>query len=148
MRRVTLARRRNTARPASPSLAGDLAGLGPNLIEQARWSVVEPFLRECLSICDEAMPNDWRRFDVMSRLGGALTGLRRFAEAERLVLPGYEGMKARETGLPAAGKSALFAASRRVVRVYESWGKPEQATAWQRKRGLSDLPVNVFGDPR
>ena len=86
----------------------------------------------------------WRRFDVASRLGGVLLELRRYDEAERLILAGYEGMKAREAGLPAAGKSPLSSASRRIVKLYKSWGKPEQATAWKQKLDLSDLPADVF----
>src|SRR5436309_836134 len=33
------------------------------------------------------------RFNMMSPLGGALLGQGRYAEAEPLVVPGYEGMK-------------------------------------------------------
>ncbi len=147
LRRVTLDRRRRTDRPISPSLAGDLAGLGANLMGQARWSDAEPILRESLSICEKAMPDDWRRFDVMSQHGEALLGLRRYSEAESRVLAAYEGLKVREPGLPAAGKSALSAASLRVVRLYESWNRAEQADTWKRKLGLTDLPPDVFAPP-
>ncbi len=36
----------------------------------------------------------------MSLLGGALLGQGRYAEAEPLVIGGYEGMKAREAKIP------------------------------------------------
>lgn len=35
----------------------------------------------------------------------------------------------------------------RVVRLYEAWGKPEQAAAWKAKLGLADLPADVFARP-
>ena len=53
-------------------------------------------------------------------------------------------MKAREAKLPATGEPRLAEAAVRVVRLYEGWGKPEQATAWKEKLGLADLPADVF----
>jgi hypothetical protein len=35
----------------------------------------------------------------------------------------------------------------RVVRLYEAWGKPEQAVAWKAKLGLEDLPADDFAQP-
>ena len=32
----------------------------------------------------------------------------------------------------------------RVVRLYEEWNKPDQATAWKVKLGLRDLPADVY----
>jgi hypothetical protein len=72
--RDTMARRRKPNKPDSPLLAGDLAGLGSNLLNQARWSEAEPPLRECLAIREKSASEDWRRFDTMSRLGEALVG--------------------------------------------------------------------------
>ena len=46
------------------------------------------------------MPDDWSRFNTMSQLGGALLGQGRYAEAEPLVIEGYEGMKARAAKIP------------------------------------------------
>ena len=56
-------------------------------------------------------------------------------------------MKAREAKLPASNKARLSEAAERVVRLYEAWGKPEQATAWKAKLGLADLPADVFARP-
>ena len=64
---------------------------------QSRWTEAEPLLRECLAICEKASADDWKRYDAMSLLGGALLGQGRYAEAEPLIVPGYEGMKERES---------------------------------------------------
>ena len=96
LRRDALARRRKTVQPDSPLLAGDLAGLGRNLLKQAKWSEAEPLLRECLAIREKAIARRLARFDAMSLLGGSPAGQGRYAEAEPLVVAGYEGMKARE----------------------------------------------------
>ena len=98
-----------------------------NLMEHARWSEAEPLLRESLSILEKAKPDAWRWFDVASRLGGVLLELRRYDEAERLILAGYEGMKAREAGLPAAGKSPLSVGIARITRLC---GQTESALSY------------------
>jgi hypothetical protein len=84
------------------------------------------------------------RFDVMSQLGGSLLGQGRYADAERLVLAGYEGLKARSARIPPAGRPRLVEAAVRVIRLYEAWARPDQAAAWKRKLGLTDLPADVF----
>ena len=80
----------------------------------------------------------------MSLLGGSLLGQGRYAEAEPLVVQGYEGMKARESRIAVPFRSRLREAAERVIRLYEAWGKPEQAAAWKQKLGLGDLPADVF----
>jgi hypothetical protein len=145
--RDTLARRRKTDPPGSPLLAGDLANLGRNLLKQGRWSEAEPLLCEGLAIRAKATPDDWKRYEAMSLLGAALLGQGRFAEAEPLVVPGYEGMKAREVWMPVPEQFRLREAAERVIRLYEEWNKPEQATMWKAKLGMSDLPADVFARP-
>jgi eukaryotic-like serine/threonine-protein kinase len=142
--RDTLARHRKVGKSASPLLAGDLANLGSNLLHQAKWPEAEAVLRECLEIRATTAPDVWSRFSTMSQVGGSLLGQKKYSEAEPLVVAGYEGMKARETKIPAAGRPRLAEAAVRVVRLYEGWGKPEHTAAWKTRLGLSDLPANVF----
>ena len=73
-----------------------------------------------------------------------MLGQGKYAEAEPLVVGGYEGMKAREAKIPAHGKIYLTEAGERVARLYRAWGKPDQAAAWAAKLGLADLPADVF----
>ncbi len=124
-----------------------MALLGSNLLKHAKWSESEPVLRECLAIRMKALPDDWSRFNTMSMLGESLLGQARYTEAEPLVVPGYEGMKARATKIPASAWSRLREAAERVVRLYEAWGKPDQAISWKIKLGLPDLPADVFARP-
>jgi serine/threonine-protein kinase len=128
-------------------LAVDLVALGLNLLNQSKWSEAEPPLRECLAICEQVkMPNDWLRFSSIFLLGEALAGQGRYDEAEPLVVAGYEGMKA-HTAIPPSLKPRLVDEAMRVVRLYEAWGKPEQARAWKERLGLADLPADVFARP-
>jgi tetratricopeptide (TPR) repeat protein len=145
--RDVLTRRRKTVKPDNPLLAYDLTELGRNLLEQSRWSEVEPVLREALAICERATPDHWRRFDAMSLLGGALLGQGRHAEAEPLLVAGYEGMKAREARIPVPKRSRLLEAAERVVHLYEAWNQPEKATAWKARLGMPNLPADIFAGP-
>jgi serine/threonine protein kinase len=145
--RDNLERRRKATKPNSPLLADELRRLGRNLLNQSRWSDAEPILRECLAIHEKALPDDWLRFDAVSLLGGALAGQGRHAEAEPLVVQGFEGMKAREARIPALGRPLLAEAAERVVQLYEAWDKPGEAKAWAVKLGLADLPDDVFARP-
>jgi tetratricopeptide (TPR) repeat protein len=145
--RDALTRRRRAEKPDSPLLAGDLAGFGQNLLKQAKWSEAESVLRESLAISVKTQTDDWRRFHTMSQLGGALMGQGRYAAAEPLVVPGYEGMMARESRIAVPDRSRLREAAERVVQLYEAWGRPDQAAAWKAKLGLTDLPADVFARP-
>jgi tetratricopeptide (TPR) repeat protein len=147
LRRDNLARRRKAVTPESPFLACDLAGLGSHLLKRSRWSEAEPFLRECLTIQEKAMPDDWSRFNAMSLLGGVRLAQGRYAEAEPLLVHGYEGMMVRQARIPASNKPRLLEAAERIVRLYEAWGRPDKATEWKSKLGMTDLRADVFTRP-
>ena len=68
-------------------------------------------------------------------------GQKKFAEAEPLILSGYEGMKAREGKIPAQAKAWLTEAADRIVQLYEAWGKTEKAAEWRGKLGRPAKPA-------
>jgi hypothetical protein len=68
-------------------------------------------LRESLAVREKALANDWRRFDVMALLGGCLLGQKKYTEVERLLIQGYEGLKARESKIPNRVKPDLAEAA-------------------------------------
>jgi eukaryotic-like serine/threonine-protein kinase len=76
-----------------------------------------------------------------------VTRTKKFAEAEPLIVAGYERIKAREAKIPVPDKPNLAEAAARVVRLYEAWGKPAEATKWKARLGLADLPADVFARP-
>jgi hypothetical protein len=128
-------------------LAIDLAALGTIFLKQSNWTDAEPVLRECLAIRENTAADDWSRFHAMALLGGALLGQGKFAEAEPLVVGGYEGIKAREVKLPAYERRVIYEAADQVVRLYEAWGRKDKVAAWKAELGLADLPANVFARP-
>jgi hypothetical protein len=78
-------------------------------------------------------------------LGDALLGQRRFGEAEPLLLRGYEGMKRRETKIPAGLKNDLVEAADRIARLYEATGRAEQARAWRQPHPPDPAEATVPG---
>ena len=83
-------------------------------------------------------PDDWKTFLIESCLGQGLLEQKRHVEAEALLLSGCEGLKQPATQIPASVRSRhLEDAVQGLVRLYESWGKPEQAAEWRKK--LSQL---------
>ena len=129
--------------------AGALAGLGSNLLEQEEYDEAVLLLRECLEIRKATQPKDWRTTNTRSMLGAALAGLGKFDEAEPLLLEGQQGLAERSAAIPAAIRDLRQReAVERLVRLYEDWGKPEEAARWRRELAGSGavltLPEDVF----
>jgi hypothetical protein len=49
------------------------------------------------------------------------------------LLSGYEGMKQREGTIPSQDKLRLTSALRGLVKLYEDWGKKDEATKWRKE---------------
>jgi tetratricopeptide (TPR) repeat protein len=129
-----------------PEVAGLLAQLGGNLLMQRKYAAAEPLLRECLAIRAAKLPEVWLTFRTRSQLGSSLLGQMKYAEAEPLLLQGYEGLKAREAGIPVWAKFEVTEAAQRIVVLYDAWGRPGEAAAWQARLHLppAELPADVF----
>ena len=132
--------RRKQIKPDDPAFAGELAVASLKLLACERYKDAESYLRECLTIRAKTEPDAWTTFNTQSMLGGALLGQKKYAEAEPLILQGYEGMKAREAKVPPPARERLTEAAQRIVQLYEAWGKPDQAAAWRAKLGIAPLP--------
>jgi len=117
----------------SPPLAGVLALNGLALLQLKAWADAEPVLRECLAMREKKEPNPWTTFNTKSMLGGALLGQKKHADAEPLLLAGYEGMKKREDEIQPQGKNHLIKALERLVQLYDATGQKEQAAVWRTK---------------
>ena len=93
----------------------------------------EPLIREALAIREQKTPDDWRTSEVRSLLGGSLSGQKKYAEAEPLLLQAYTGMKTGEAKVPSASKRLLAEAGTRIVEFYVAWGKKDEAEEWRKK---------------
>lgn len=110
--------------------------LGELYLKQGRSADAETLLRAALTIREQKEPDAWTTFHTKSLLGGALALQKHYDGAEPLLIAGYEGMKQRENKIPAQSKPQLSESSERIVQLYESWGKPDKADEWKKKRSL------------
>ena len=69
----------------------------------------------------------------MNNLALALVSQRKYAEAEPLLVSAYEGMVQRAATNPTGSRPALEEAGRRIVQLYQNWGRPEKAAEWTQK---------------
>jgi tetratricopeptide (TPR) repeat protein len=105
--------------------------LGQNLNKQRKFLEAEPLLRQALAFREKENRNDWRIFRTQAFLGAALAGLGKYAEAEPLLLSGYQGMSA--SRMPAKQKKWIRSSGEQIVELYSQWSKPEQAAQWRAK---------------
>ncbi len=119
--------------PEGTDVATMRADLALNELRRGEPARAEPLFREALRVYDRAKPDDWRRFEIQGQLGESLAARKRFAEAEPLIIGGYEGLTARRKDVTADAWRRLPEAGRRVVRLYEAWGKPAEADRWRKK---------------
>ena len=123
--------------------AESLIRRGLDLIEQGEHAAAEPPLRECLGIREEVLPeNHWLIFNTQSALGDALTSQEKFDEAEPLLLDGYAGMKNHAEAPEDRKRQAL----QRIVGLYESWDKPDQAARYRELLPPASEPADTNAD--
>lgn len=127
--RDILALRGRVLPDAHPMVAGAMQVLGMSLVDLGRTREAEPVLRESLDLRRRALPpGHWLIASAESTLGSCLAAQRRFREAEPLLLHGFEGLKAAR----GEGHELTAAARRRLVALYETWGRADRAAAWRR----------------
>jgi Tfp pilus assembly protein PilF len=120
----------------SPEFAAGLAPICLDLLRHQEYSEAEKHLRECLTIDKKNKPDHWSTFNTQSALGAALLGQHKYAEAEPLLLAGYEGMKQRAAQIPSQVRNLrLRAARERLVQLYDAWDKPDEAAKWRKELG-------------
>lgn len=131
-----------------PLLASVLAQLGLCLLQAGKPMDAEPFLRECLEIRSKHQPEDWLVFNTKSMLGGSLLMQKRYAEAERLLIDGYEGMRQRRSQIPLHGEIRFLESVERLMQLYEATRQNDKAESWrkiledQKKRAEPPAPTS------
>ncbi len=134
--------------PSGFATAGAQAMLAYPLVACRQYAEAEAVLRACLATREKADPELWTVFNTRSLLGEALYRQGKFAEAEPLVLGGYQGLKERRAAIPPAGRARPGEAARRVVDLYAAWGKPADAAAWREKLAADLPPLEAAPPPR
>ena len=111
------------------AIATTLTGFGRMLVDVREAAAAEALLREAVESYRTALPaGHWFTAVAELNLGDSLVQLGRHEEAERLLL-GARDFLERERGPDSA---ELHAARACLLRLYESWGKPDRAAAFRR----------------
>jgi non-specific serine/threonine protein kinase/serine/threonine-protein kinase len=103
--------------------------LGDHLLYRQRDPAkAEAVFRDCLALREREAPDDASTFYLKALLGFSLAAQRKFADAEPLLLAGYEGLKARDQ-LPEG--VSIQAVLQGLVDFYVAWEKPTEADRWR-----------------
>ena len=81
--------------------------------------------------------DNWQRFRAESLLGASLAGQKKYAEAEALLLEGYEGMSVRKDRIAAPDWYHLDRAPRMACPTYQAWGKPVKSGSGEGNRSYA-----------
>ena len=109
--------------------------LGWLLTEQGNADQAEPLIRKCVEVyrrLDIPEHLAWLPAQAESALGQCMSALQRFDEAEPLLLQAYDAIHTAKGDAYIVTRIALD----RVIALYESWGKPEQAARWRAKLAM------------
>jgi eukaryotic-like serine/threonine-protein kinase len=108
--------------------------LGLVQFQEQRYQDADYTLRTALNGYQTARIETWERFHCQSLLGAALLMEKRFAEAEPLLLSGYDGMFQVRSAMPVEYRPFLADVRGAIIRLYEDWGKAAKASEWRNSR--------------
>ena len=67
-------------------------------------------------------------------LGASLLGQNKLAEAEPLLIAGYQGLQRTVDGIPVPVRERrLTEALNNLIRLYDGWEKPEESAKWKQE---------------
>jgi hypothetical protein len=110
--------------PQHPNTIRVLASLGAVKLQQRGYSEAEALLRQALDAYRKSSADSWRRYHTESMLGASLAGLGKYAEAEPLLVSGYQGMLQRKSSIPFENRAELDEASSRIAQLHETGSEP------------------------
>jgi tetratricopeptide (TPR) repeat protein len=99
----------------------------------------EATLRHVVASYEKSSPAHWIRFHSQSMLGMTLLRRKSLPEAEPLLLAAYEGLLAAKDTIPTYNRACLPDTAAAIGRLYEQWGKVEEARRWKDQAESSGL---------
>jgi tetratricopeptide (TPR) repeat protein len=118
-RRKSLAALAQTRQGAgSLEYAAELEGLGRNLANQKKWAEAEAALREALTVREKVEPESWRTAAARTQLAETILEQKKGADAEPLLLQGFEELKSRQAQAPKEARTAMRLAANRLLNYY------------------------------
>lgn len=129
----------------SQEIGNRLSLYGKMLSDAGAYAESVPLLRECMKIREAGQPNAWNTFNVQSLLGEILFRMalteenaqekaKLLAEAESLMVSGYDGLKARKATIPPQSAALVSEALNRVIDFLTSQGRLDEARQYETQR--------------
>jgi tetratricopeptide (TPR) repeat protein/tRNA A-37 threonylcarbamoyl transferase component Bud32 len=141
--RAALEGRRQKLPASHRNIATSLSTLSRLLLAKGHPKEAEPLLREALSIYQKSpRDKDWELGNAQSLLGGCLADQARHPEAEPLLRAGYEVMRQS----PGAPSLRTRQGAERLLRLYETIGKKNEAAKWQKELESIGKPAKPSAD--
>jgi eukaryotic-like serine/threonine-protein kinase len=128
-----LAQRRQSLGPKHIGALEAAADLATDYQLHGKFTKSEPLAREAFEVDRNKRPDNWERFRDESLLGASLAGQKKYAEAEPLLLEGYQGMAARKVRMRVEDFYYLDRSREWIVELYRAWGKTEEVAEWRKK---------------
>jgi len=116
-------------------LGNDLGFLAVNLLLQGRFDEAEPFAREAVEMSERG---EVKHYYWVGALGAVLVGQRKYAEAEPLLLQGYEGSKRHGLADYPANRKRLTKMAGWIVHLYEGTNQRDKAREWRERTKASE----------
>jgi tetratricopeptide (TPR) repeat protein len=110
-----------------------MANLGEVYQKRGQLDKAEALLRECLAGRVKIQPNSFALASTQAPLGRVLAEQQKYAEAERLLLDGYQGLKANAANTPYWGKHYLPDTVGWLAELYDAWGQKDKADEWRKQ---------------
>ena len=111
-----------------PDVARVQTNLADLLVATSRYDEAYGLATKAKAICTTALsPQHWRTGVAASVLGASLTGLKRYEEAEPLLVESFA------TVLDNKGPSDAYTidALQRIIKLYETWGRADKAAEYR-----------------
>jgi serine/threonine protein kinase len=127
---LALAARHKKFLPTHPDIAISLELLGRWAVETGSPKDALQSLREALATREKSLvPDCWLTAQTASELGGVLTELAKYEEAEPMLLAAYRALEKSSSAPPAY----VGHARERIVELYEKQGDSAKAAQWRSK---------------
>ena len=129
---------RKTFGDDAPRLVAALDDVAQALLDGKAYADAEPLLRECLALGEQKAPDAWQTHHARSLLGGALFGLKKYADAEPQLVQGCQGMKKFQEDPKHKDPGPSFErhqteALERLVQFYDARNRPDEAARWRKE---------------
>ena len=124
--------RKRVLGPQHPETIAVMSELAFTRIELQKYADAEPVIRESMSAHAKLAPDSNARLIDSLLLGASLAGQKKYAEADPLLVNGYQGLRQH----PSEGHEFYLQKARGwIAQLYRDWGKPAEATEWLRTDG-------------